>query len=272
MTNPAVPHTDALFPLKGTDSEQIAFLCGVLKIAPPHDAFAITQPSGGTTNSCFMFSTTTKKYTVRVYGNNTDLMIDRNKELAHIIQIGLFTAYASFTNGLIVTFREGRPITTAEMADPVISDKIAEKIGILHKVTFGEPGHQNEMIIKTLTLLNKIDGDTDLFDKSMLEEKVRWVQEYLAKELADVPFALCHCDLFEGNLIWDEGNQDMNFIDWEYCGWTWPHYDIADHFFEYGGLDLNASSYPTLGQQKRFLRVYLRTLYGTEPDEELVDK
>jgi ethanolamine kinase len=199
-------------------------------------------------------------------------MIDRNKEVAHILEIGQFTVYATFANGIILTFREGRPITTAEMADPLISDKVAERVALLHKVTLGQPGHENEMLQKTLTLLSKINPNTDLFDKSILEEKVKWVQEYLAKELADVPFALCHCDLFEGNLIWDEEAQEMNFIDWEYCGWTWPHYDIADHFFEYGGLDLNASSYPTIAQQRRFLRVYLRTLYGTEPDDALIDK
>jgi thiamine kinase-like enzyme len=55
-------------------------------------------------------------------------------------------------------------------------------------------------------------------------------------------------------------NQDcIKFIDFEYACYSPKSFDIADHFFEYTGYDLDMTLYPSKKTQIVFIKAYLNT-------------
>lgn len=44
-----------------------------------------------------------------------------------------------------------------------------------------------------------------------------------------------HNDLLLGNVIYDEPNGTVSFIDYEYAAYNYQAYDIANHFNEFVG-------------------------------------
>jgi ethanolamine kinase len=55
------------------------------------------------------------------------------------------------------------------------------------------------------------------------------------KTIKESKFHLCHCDLLATNIVLDKSK--VEFIDFEYSCYTWFEYDIANHFFEWCGLN-----------------------------------
>lgn len=77
--------------------------------------------------------------------------------------------------------------------------------------------------------------------------------------LTERPFALCHCDIHRGNLLWDETSGVMHFIDWELTQIADPVYDIAIHFHKI---------HYTEAQERRFLELYKASTGFDIPDLE----
>lgn len=51
---------------------------------------------------------------------------------------------------------------------------------------------------------------------------------------------------------------DVQFIDYEYCGYNYLAYDIGNHFNEFAGVsDVDYSRYPDRELQSQWLRAYL---------------
>jgi ethanolamine kinase len=263
--------SDSVFPVAATVPEQIAFLLNLLQLPPDFPNPTLEQLSGGITNSVYLFQALPNRYVVRVYGHNTDRIIDRHEEILHILQIKLLALNATFSNGLIVTYQEGKAAETPMLADPLISDKIAVALGQLHRVTVETKDHSNQLFQKIDHFLDGLDPTSDDVNIGEFREKVAKLKAVLEKELANEPILLCHNDLLAANVVWDNETQSVHIIDYEYCDWTWPHFDIANHFFEWVGYALELDRFPSIEQQKRFLRVYINELYGQAPTEEVVD-
>jgi ethanolamine kinase len=266
------PRTDAFFPQAGTASEQIAFLLDLLQLPPDFPNVSLTELSGGITNAVYLFDAPPTRHVVRVYGHNTDRIINRRDEILHILQIKLMAINATFGNGLIVDYKEGRATEPPMLADPVISDKVALALAQLHRVTLGNQTQKNELFQKIDQFLDGLDPTRDDVNIPEYHEKVSKLKALLESELADAPIVLCHNDLLAANVIWDSDTQTVHVIDYEYCAWNWPQYDVANHFFEWVGYELDLARFPSVEQQKRFLRVYLEALERKKPDEATVDE
>lgn len=64
-------------------------------------------------------------------------------------------------------------------------------------------------------------------------------QEYeaLKKELINLnnEVVFAHNDLLLGNVLYNEKEMSVTFIDFEYTGYNYQAYDIANHFAEFAG-------------------------------------
>jgi hypothetical protein len=70
-----VSHFDEIFP---TDqAERIPFLYGLLGLTIPAADCVLNNLPGGWTNTVYVLETPEKRYTVREYGSNTTLIIER---------------------------------------------------------------------------------------------------------------------------------------------------------------------------------------------------
>jgi len=72
-------------------------------------------------------------------------------------------------------------------------------------------------------------------------------------------YVCCHNDLLCGNIIWDESCGTLKFIDYEYCGYSFAAYDIANYFNEATGEKFDWNIFPSREQQYYFIRHYLQT-------------
>ena len=77
---------------------------------------------------------------------------------------------------------------------------------------------------------------------------------------------LCHNDLLLKNFIKNE--KGIELIDFEYSGYNYRAFDIANHFNEWCGFDLNWDNFPSEDTQKRFLKAYLEAYYDSNKKDE----
>ncbi|EGW30115.1 uncharacterized protein SPAPADRAFT_52945 [Spathaspora passalidarum NRRL Y-27907] len=98
----------------------------------------VKQLTGGITN--MLLSCEYKKsqpVLVRVYGQGTNLIIDRHREfVSHLMlnSIGLAPpVYARFKNGLVYGYLEGRSLEPAELAKDWVYPLIGQQLGNLHR-------------------------------------------------------------------------------------------------------------------------------------------
>lgn len=111
----------------------------------------------------------------------------------------------------------------------------------------------------------------DLIKPEIDDLKARFMAE-------DYEVVFGHHDLQHGNVLMNKDG-DIMFVDFEYAGQISVGVDIANHFCEwmtdYNLPDshiLRDSLYPTVEQQRRFIRTYLRARFGKEPSDEEVEK
>jgi Predicted choline kinase involved in LPS biosynthesis len=68
---------------------------------------------------------------------------------------------------------------------------------------------------------------------SQLQSDWQYIETALSKTKSPVVF--CHNDLLLGNIIYDETEDKVTFIDYEYAGVNYQAFDIANHFDEFAG-------------------------------------
>ncbi|CAN8027066.1 unnamed protein product [Ixodes persulcatus] len=97
--------------------------------------------------------------------------------------------------------------------------------------------------------------------KLELELEVRILEEHLS-ELGS-PVVFCHNDLLVKNIIYQETEDKVIFIDFEYADNNYQALDIGNHFCEFGGVaKFDTSLYPAREFQLSWLRHYLEEWYG----------
>ncbi|KAL0612023.1 Ethanolamine kinase 1, partial [Plecturocebus cupreus] len=116
---------------------------------------------------------------------------------------------------------------------------------------------------------------SDIPSSQILQEEMTWMKEILSN--LGSPVVLCHNDLLCKNIIYNEKQGDVQFIDYEYSGYNYLAYDIGNHFNEFAGVsDVDYSLYPDRELQSQWLRSYLEAYkefkgFGTEVTEKEVE-
>lgn len=93
---------------------------------------------------------------VRVYGNKTDLLIDRNNEKINIAFLHKHKLapklYATFNNGLCYEYIPGKTLNTASVYEPKIWRLVAAHMAKMHRLPLTSNQLAKEPMLKTKTL------------------------------------------------------------------------------------------------------------------------
>lgn len=183
--------------------------------------------------------------------------------------------YASFLNGQVEEWMNGRTLEPAEMIAPSMAEKIAKSVAHLHSVPLAsflvEPDNNGSRLWKTLFnwmgrckdyKRTHADQRACLFDFDSLDTELKRLKARC--DSFECPVVTSHMDLLSGNVL-QKDNGDVVFIDFEYvCGAEFA-YDIANHFNECVGFECNWQKMPTTSEKLHFIANYLKYLPDNHP-------
>ncbi len=205
----------------------------------------IIQLSGGITNKLFRIQSEKGDYTVRIYGDKTDLFINRDYE-AHTIQemakVGVASNMIKYMPEIGVTIVEfigdSIVLTNDHFQDPSFHSKIVAPIRKIHSsgVRLKKIFNPLVEVMKMSAILKGIDAEYQEFDISGTIQRLIKLSSII--NLPESEYTPCHNDLLADNFILinddarDRYAEPMYIIDWEYAGMAPKYYDMADMFQE----------------------------------------
>ncbi|XP_037937288.1 ethanolamine kinase [Teleopsis dalmanni] len=215
---------------------------------------------------------------VRVYGNKTDLLIDRKAETQNIILLHSYgmapSLYATFKNGLAYDYVPGVTLDTSSVLRPEIWKLVAHHLAAMHRVVKPQSdncdknNHMPMLWKKTQSFFDLVpEKFTDADKHKRLEGtflpisrlRAEFAELYKHLESLGSPLVFAHNDLLLGNVVYTESRNTVNFIDYEYADYNFQAFDIGNHFAEFAGVDeVDYSRYPKREFQLEWLRVYLQ--------------
>ncbi|KAL3178050.1 hypothetical protein MRX96_038589 [Rhipicephalus microplus] len=190
--------------------------------------------------------------------------------------------YGVFPGGRLEEYIPARALTLQQLKDPEISLLISKKLARVHVLQaplVKEPTWLFNNMNRWLKYARTIKVDTvPIKNHTMavklltvdLAAEVNWLKEFLAK--TESPIVFCHNDLQEGNILFMDGpgpkEENMVFIDYEYCAYNYRGFDIANHFCEWmydysypehPYFKALPGDYPSVEHQRLFIARYLTT-------------
>ncbi|XP_030077432.1 ethanolamine kinase 2 [Microcaecilia unicolor] len=210
---------------------------------------------------------------IRVYGNKTELLVDHENEVKSFLLLNAHGCapklHCTFTNGLCYEFTRGTALGPEHVRESHIFRLIAQEVAKIHSIPIpnGQRPKSNlwYRLHKYLTFIRR---DFSVVDQGsprlppevpsvhVLEEELAWMKTYLSA--LDSPIVLCHNDLLCKNVIYNEEEGYVRFIDYEYVGYNYQAFEIGNHFNEFAGVsDVDFSLFPSKELQFQWLRHYL---------------
>ncbi|KAL0013815.1 hypothetical protein SO802_000884 [Lithocarpus litseifolius] len=248
--------------------------------------FSVETVSGGITNLLLKASVKEESgndvsVTVRLYGPNTEYVINRERELQAIKYLSAAGFGAKllgvFGNGMVQSFINARTLIESDMRKPKIAAEIAKQLRKFHEVEI--PGSKEPQLWIDISKFFEKASVLE-FDDS---EKQRMYKMISFKEIHDeivelkeltgllnAPVVFAHNDLLCGNLMVNDEEEKLYLIDFEYGSYNYRGFDIGNHFNEYAGYDCDYSLYPNKDEQYHFFRHYLQPDNPLEvPDKDI---
>lgn len=246
------------------------------KISP--DAWTLTQLSGGNTNTVALVTSSKHTYIIRLYGSEG--VIDRSAEyinMAYLYRFDLAPAIIfKFKNGIITEYIPGTQLYENDLKNE--SSQILSKMMNWHNL----PKYQFDSITFTHPYLNLQsailsfnEGHAILiptlrkwYDLALPQHavvlnsfKIKETIDEIEKDTLHCKVSFCHNDLLAANII--KGDVDnIFFIDFEYAGYNFQSFDVANHFAEYAGYELKIENIPDAKQISLILpKYYAKDLY-----------
>ena len=323
---PPPPHVEfSINDASSSHSEQLRARMAVLISLPPFrqavggdssthaESLQVTQIQGGITNRLYCVSLSgstavdTKPVLVRVYGEGSDLFIDRRMDEAVFREL---TVYPSGTFGvkLLATLKDGRieeffdgcrTLEPHDMAMPELSAVIAATLCEMHHLDVrtckGENGEKRPVLLEKLRqwyhTASTVTFEEDISKQEQLDalnlirigqEIEQTLDQQVASKISS-PVVFCHNDLLAGNILVRgesvENNNEQReivFVDVEYSNYNYRGFDIGNHFCEFSGFDYDMfeEKWPSKNQQYLFLHAYLekeKELIGDESTDSVDD-
>jgi thiamine kinase-like enzyme len=269
---------------------------------PTSQGLDVVRVSGGNTNIIFCVSNLQSihenanlpdKMLVRVFGGHG--MIDRDIENATYEALSYANIAPSywgrFGNGRLEGWFELQSVDVQEMGLVDVSNAIATSVGQFH-ANFILPQHlqkyhnptQPSMWTQLQAWLQQaLDSQfqTRLDDQRaqglnlpQITQELQWLQKQIVPPNAKVGF--CHNDLLGANILFDPCLNKVQLIDFEYGGFNYLSFDLANHFNEFaGGTDgsgiPNYDWFPAHERQCEFVTHYLTAVSGKPPPKEDID-
>lgn len=208
-------------------SDAIAIISKVLE-AGYSEITNITVLKKGMTNRSFLFTCKGKKYIMRIPGEGTDKLINRNEEAqVYAVLDGKNIcdniAYINPSNGYKITeFIENSRVCDAENIDDLKA--CMKKLKEFHNMNL-LVDHEFD-IFKQIEFYESLwNGEESIYkDYKTTKERVFSLKKYIDEHIENK--CLTHIDAVPDNFLFSE-NGDVRLIDWEYAGMQDPHVDIA---------------------------------------------
>ncbi|XP_049836293.1 ethanolamine kinase 1 isoform X2 [Schistocerca gregaria] len=224
---------------------------------------------------------------VRVYGQKTDLLIDRHAETRNIQLLHAAgyapQLYATFDNGLAYEYVSGDVLTVDTCHHISVFPLVARMMANMHRLDCG-PG-----VPRRPALWSKVRQFMDIMPtkfedpakqtrfeelippKKKLEEEFENLKLQLTR--LNSPIVFCHNDLLLGNVIYNAEKNSVTFIDYEYSSYNYQAFDIGNHFAEFAGVsDVDFGRYPSEDFQRQWISVYLEAYEDREPTNDEVEQ
>lgn len=216
---------------KNLDSAAIEVISEVLSV-PQSDIVNIEVLKKGMTNRSFLFETNSVRYIMRVPGEGTDLLINRQEEALVYEKIKNKNIcediiYINPANGYKIT----RFIENVRVCDPDNEDDIRKSMKKLKEF------HQLKLVVQhEFSLIKQIDfyeqlwhGMPSIFrDYENTKKNIMSLQSFIHAHIEER--CLTHIDAVPDNFLFslnDDGTEEVSLIDWEYAAMQDPHVDIA---------------------------------------------
>ena len=205
----------------------------------------ISQLSGGITNKLYRIQSQAGDYTVRIYGDKTELFIDRDYEaetIREMAKVGVGSNLVKYMPEIGVTIVEfigdSIVLTNDHFLDRSLYPLIVEPIRKIHDSGVHLPKLFNPLVEvrKMFSILNDLKVEYPEFDIAGTIERLEKLTEII--NIPESEYTACHNDLLADNFILinedarDKYDSPMYIIDWEYGGMAPPYYDIGDMFQE----------------------------------------
>ena len=205
----------------------------------------ITQLKGGITNKLYRIESEKGDYTVRIYGDKTDLFINRDYEaqaIQEMEKIGVSSRLVKYLPEIGVTIVEYIDdcivLKNKHFLDKSLYKKIVDPIRKIHDSGIRLTKIFNPVVEvkKMASILKDLNAKYEEFD---IDKTIRRLDKLSTViNIPETEYAACHNDLLADNFILI--NEDalhryaspMYIIDWEYAGMAPRYYDIADMFQE----------------------------------------
>ncbi|MBN2324469.1 MAG: phosphotransferase [Spirochaetes bacterium] len=203
----------------------------------------IDELKGGITNKLYRVrSSDDHDYVVRLYGQKTELFIDRDVEMENIRRMASsgvtpkLIKYMPERRVTIVEFVPGYVLNNADFLKKELWEKIIRPITIIHRSGVTLPLVFDPLVqVKRLyRILQDIDREYPEFEFEKTIDILEKISE--RAEVTPGQYVACHNDLLADNFILTEDrekySEPMYLIDWEYAGMSVLYYDLADMFQE----------------------------------------
>ena len=226
----------------------------------------ITRLSGALTNAVYKVSNRKTSVLLRIYGTGSDAFIQRSKELEWFLkmsEVGLGPRLLGlFGNGRIEEFLDAHTLTAHDLRQPDTSQAISRSMVHLHRISklFDQEQLRPELWDRLKSWYHlaleahvhlkstrpaeaaRIDETIDL---SSLWIQIEAIQESLS-QTGTIVFA--HNDLQYGNILRLQTSGEIILVDYEYAGFSYREFDIANLFCEWDAgsffySHLNAQDY-----------------------------
>ena len=192
----------------------------------------ITVLKKGMTNRSFMFTCNDEKYIMRIPGEGTDQLINRDEEyeVYQVIKnqnICDDIVYINPKNGYKIT----KYIHDARVCDSDNNDDLKKCMDRLKEFHNKKLKVNHEFnIFEKIDFYEKLwEGNKSIYrDYEKTKNNVMSLIPYINKHIEEK--VLTHIDAVPDNFLFsigDDGKEDIRLIDWEYAGMQDPHVDIA---------------------------------------------
>ncbi|KAG6553521.1 hypothetical protein Mapa_004433 [Marchantia paleacea] len=236
----------------------------------------VSHITGGITNLLLKVAVSSsgvslQSVTVRIFGPNTETVIDRQRELQaiHHLSTSGFGAELRglFENGMVQSFIVARTLTPSDISQPKVAARIARELRRFHEADTPmskEPQlwvDISKFMSEASTVSFEDPKKQETFESISFRELNDEIDELKrACDSLDAPIVFAHNDLLAGNVMYNDETDKLYLIDFEYSSYNYRGYDIANHFNEYAGFDCDYSLYPSKDVQYFFFRHYLNGL------------
>ncbi|KAJ2868137.1 hypothetical protein GGI22_000901 [Coemansia erecta] len=242
-----------------------------------------------------------RKYILRVFGTGANELLSREKEafwLRKLSPLGIGAQiYGIFGNGRIEEYFESTTLTKDDICNLSTSKDIAQRMSELHTLVshyypYGGSGKSNDKEAAYLNgqpeLWASVDAWMQLVQNKwheirrkcagnaqcveildnwpMFVQAVRKYKRHIKQE-AHSPIVFAHNDMQNNNILRLDRTGALVIIDFEYAGFNYRGYDIANHLCTWMAnyepssrfYYLDPTQYPTVEQRRGFMETYVYT-------------